>query len=351
MRQRRSFNFHNMNETRRVNLIRIYRNGKKTEEIKLFRLPTPEKFLFIMLPLIAGLILLQTLWYVVRLAKKEGKFDFYLTVNAFTAWVGNLLRTLGCVDKTVFWVWDYYPPGYPDWQIRLARWGYWRVDKLATWFSNTTLFLNEKLVTLRQEIGVLPQNHPHTIVPIGTNPHSLSRPPSAQIIIGHLGVLKRSQGLDLLFDTLPILLKKFPRLKIEIVGAGPDESYFKTRAQLFRNVTFYGFIKQENTVDAIIRQWKMGLATYFPDSGNPAYWTDPSKIKAYISQGVPVITTAITPFSEEVRRYHAGVVVDYFDQSQFVEAVSKILKRPDFFRASAYHLAQLYFSSLSAQKL
>jgi len=253
-----------------------------------------------------------------------------------------MLRKLGYINKTVFWVWDYYPPGYPDWRIRLARWGYWRVDKHATRHSDKTVFLNERLAKLRQDIGVLPREHSYDIVPIGTNPHHSPPNFGKQIIIGHLGVLKRSQGLDLLFDTLPLLLKKFPRLKIEVVGSGPDEVYFKKRAKPFRCVTFYGFLKQENTVDKIVRRWKMGIATYVPDVSSPAYWTDPSKIKAYISQGIPVITTAITPFYAEVKKHKAGIVVDYFDESQFVDAVYKILKKPKLFQTKARRLAKTY---------
>ena len=193
---------------------------------------------------------------------------------------------------------------------------------------------------LRKKIGVIPQKKSYPIMPIGTDP----KPPrtSGKRIIGHLGVLKKSQGLDLLFDSLPALMRKHPDLTIEIVGSGPEHDYFKQRAQGYKNITFYGFVKNQNTVNDIIRNWSMGTATYVPEKSNGAYWTDPSKIKAYISQSVPTIMTKVNSFSREIHLYKAGIVVDYFKPDEFVRAVGTILRNEKFYKNNAFRLAQQY---------
>lgn len=336
-----SFNFHKLNNKSQSNYIRIYRDGKKAKQIKLFKLPTPEALLFITLPLIMILIAIQTIWHLVRLKMHYGRFDLYLTVNAFTAWIGNILRSFRIVSKTIFWVWDYYPPGYPDWRIRIARWGYWQFDRWSSRTSSSVIFLNKRLVELRQNIGVLPKDKSYSIVPIGTNPGRIRK--TKQPIIGHLGVLKQSQGLDLVFDTLDTLTKEIPTLNVEIIGSGPDEAHFKARAKQFRNVRFFGFVSKEDKVDDIIRAWKVGIATYIPDKSSPAYWTDPSKIKAYLGQGVPVITTAIAPFSKEIKRFEAGAVVNYHKPREFIEAVKMLCRNQDKFKDNVYQLAKKYY--------
>lgn len=336
-----SFNFHKLNDTNQSNYIRIYQDGKIQKERKLFELPTPEALLFLTLPLIMFLIALQTIWHILKLKKHYGRFEYYLTVNAFTAWLGNLLRSLQVVTTTIFWVWDYYPPGYPDWRIRLARWGYWQFDRWSTTGASSVIFLNKRLMELRQKIGVLPKRKKYPIVPIGTNPGQIVY--SRRKIIGHLGVLKQSQGLDFLFDAYPEILKKIPDLKVEIVGSGPDEAHFKERAKNFPGlVKFYGFVKEEDRVDTIIRSWRAGIATYVPDKSNPAFWTDPSKMKAYISQGVPVVTTAIAPFSEEINIHQAGRVVTYGQITDLVEAIDSLLKESKAYKARAFDLAKRY---------
>ncbi len=336
-----SFSFHKLSKKGQSNYIHVYRSGKRIEDIKLFKLPTPEALLFLTLPLIVGLIALQTFWYLVKFHRKYGQLDLYFSVNAFTAWIGNLLRAFKIVDKTVFWVWDYYPPGYPDWKVRLARWGYWRFDRWATTASDQVVGLNKRLIQLRKEIGAVRRDVKYPIVPIGTNPGQLVK--ATRPIIGHLGVLKQSQGLDLLFDVLPDLLKKMPELSIEIVGSGPDEAHFKERAKDFSQVKFYGFVKEEDRVDEIIRQWTAGVATYTPDKSNPSSWTDPSKIKLYISQGVPVITTASTPFSAEIGDTEAGIVINYNKPEEFVAAAIQLSKQADHYKSKAYELAKTYY--------
>ncbi len=335
-----SFNFHKLSNKHRSNTIHIYQNGKKIEQIKLYKLPTPESLLFLTLPLIISLITIQTFWHVVRLVRRYGRFDIFLSVNAFTSWIGNILRGLRLVKKTIFWVWDYYPPGYPDWRIRLARWGYWRFDRAASKGSSSVVFLNKRLMELRQEIGVLPKHKSYTIVPIGTNPDKIVK--SREKIIGHLGVLKRNQGLDLLFDTLPTILEREPKLRVEIIGSGPDEAYFKSRAKRIPAVTFYGFIKDEDKVDTLMRRWSAGIATYSPDESSPHYWTDPSKLKAYISQGVPAITTNVSPFSQEIKDAKAGIVIDYKKPSQFINAVLKLCQDSILYKENAHVLAKKY---------
>lgn len=343
-----SFDFHEL-KNYQSNRIKVFRNRKMIKEIKLFKLPTPEFLLFITLPFIAFLIALQTMWYVVKFKRIYGKFNIYLTVNAFTAWVGNILRDLGLVNKTIFWVWDYYPPGYPDWRIKIARFIYWNFDKMSTKSSSSVIFLNERLEALRKEIGVLPKNKKYPTVQIGTNPNRMQFPKIK--IIGHIGVLKKSQGLDLFFDNLKFIIQKIPDVKVEIVGSGPDEQHFKTRAKAFPNVKFYGFIEEENRVEKIIKKWSVGLATYIPDKSNEAYWTDPSKIKLYISQGVPVITTAISGFSDEIRKNEAGIVIDYFNPEDLVSAISIILKNQTKFKNNAYNLSRKYDYRILYKKL
>lgn len=344
-----SFSFHRLNSQNQSNYIRLYQNGKIISQYKLFELPTPEGLLFLTLPLIVVLIGVQTLWHILRFKSWYGKFDYYLTVNAFTAWLGNLLRTFRIVDRTIFWVWDYYPPGYPDWKIRLARAAYWQFDKWSSTQSSATIFLNQRLYSLRQQIGVLADGRTYPVVSIGTNPGKIKL--NEQLIIGHLGVLKQSQGLDFLIDCLPELLKLYPELVIEIVGSGPDEAHFKLRAKTYKCFKFYGFIKDENKVDAIIQNWTIGIATYQPDKSSPAYWTDPSKIKAYLSQAVPVITTPIATMANEIEQSNSGLVVQYNKNDQLISAIKKIYHNQKKYKLAALELAKRYDYHLLYEKL
>lgn len=327
---------------RKTNILTVYHKKKVVERKQLIPLRTPEFLRFPSLPGVALLILFQTWWHTWHVKRKLGIIDYYLTVNAYTAWIGNILRQLELVDKTVFWVWDYYPPGFPDWRIRFLRWVYWKFDKPNIMAADVLAFISDKLIKLRHDFQSLPIDKPFSIIPIGTDP-SPTVPRRKTVIIGFLGMLKESQGLDFLFDALPKIYQQLPKIKIEIIGSGPQEEHFKRRARKWKQVvTFLGYIEKNNEVDTIIRRWSVGLATYVPLPSNESYWTDPSKIKAYLSLGVPVITTSVPYFANEIKRYQAGEVVMYGKTEELISTLQTIMKRRRWYAYNALKLAERY---------
>src|SRR3972149_6825604 len=100
---------------RKTNILAICENGRVVRKKKLIPLRTPEFLRFFSLPAVAALIFLQTFFYCFLYQRQHKNLDYYLSVNAFTTIVGIILRKLGLVKESIFWVWDYYPPGYPDW--------------------------------------------------------------------------------------------------------------------------------------------------------------------------------------------------------------------------------------------
>ena len=328
---------------RKTNILTVYHKRKVVERKQLIPLRTPEFLRFFSLPGVALLILFQTWWHTWRLKRKLEVIDYYFTVNAYTTWIGNILKRRKLVKKTIFWVWDYYPPGFPDWRLKFLRWIYWKFDRPALQGANKIVSISEKLVTLRFQLGALTPNHSYQIIPIGTNPikKTLNK---EKPVMGFMGMLKESQGLNLMFDNLSKLQEKFPHLKIEIVGSGPQETYFRQKAAKFkRMVRFYGYVEKENDVDKIIRRWSAGLATYLPVASNESYWTDPSKIKAYISQGVPVIVTNVPDFVNEIRKYKAGIVIDYHKPIQLFQAIQKLIDNQSFYSHNALNLSRRYY--------
>lgn len=338
-----SFDHLRLKNNRKTNLLTIYQGGKKKKVIKLISFFTPQPLLFPSLPLVALLIITQTFWHTFKLKKKFGKFDIHFTVNAFPAWLGNLLRQFKLVKKTIYWVWDYYPPGYPDWRIRLARRIYWQFDKSALIKTDQLTFPSLRLLQLRKKLGFLPRYGRYLLSPIGTSVKRKKRKVKKKLIIGHLGMLKWEQGLDLLFDNLETLKKQFPCLRIEIIGSGPEENRFRAKTKKFgKIVKFYGFVKSDEKVNQVIQRWTIGWATYVPEKSNQSYWGDPSKIKTYLSQSVPVILTNVPFFAKEIIKEKAGVIINYHRPEELTTAIAEIIKNQKKYSQNAFKLAKRY---------
>lgn len=345
-----SFDFHKLQKKEGLNKLRIYKDGKQIYEYSLFQLPIPQSLVFWLLPLRSFLILVQMISFCLWLRIKHGKtIDLYFTPNAFTAWIGNILKIFGVVNKTVFWVWDYYPPYHPDLIIRTMRRIYWYFDKVST-KSSRTIFLNKRLQELRKAAGLMDPKTNYPIVPIGTNPSFSAKPGNKkEVKLGFIGVLKKSQGLDLLLENAGLLIKSLPGLSIDVIGSGPDESYFKELAAKCKlKIKFHGLISEDTKegqqqMAAILSRCTIGIAPYVPEESNVSYYGDPSKVKKYLSLGLPVVTTNVFEFSPILEESGAGVIFDYANPQSFIDAIIKISKNLGSYEKNAQKLSKRYY--------
>lgn len=338
-----SIGFYNLKNKKNYNSLSIYRRGKLQKEYLLLQIPIVQEFAFLLLPIRSIITFVEIFIYSVWLKIKFKKIDIYFTVNAFTAWIGNFMKGFSIVNKTIFWVWDYYPPIHENKIIMLMRYIYWQFDKISS-YSDRVAFVNRRLLDLRKDIGIYQKNAKHPIVPIGTDKFPYVHRKNIQALtFGFIGVLKKSQGLGIVFENAEALSKEFTNIRYEIVGSGPDEKYFKAQAKKSHiQSTFYGYLEGESFND-VLRKCRIGIATYISDTSSVSHYGDPGKIKRYLSLGIPVIATDVLEFSKEVKRSKAGVIIDYNNTNAFIDAVKSIIARYPEYSKNAYVLSQKYY--------
>lgn len=337
-----SIGFYNLKNKKKYNNLVIYHNKEIQGQHLLFQLPVTPRSIFFLLPLRSIIAIFQIILYGFWLKNKYGKIDIYFTVNAFTAWIGMLLKKIGIVRKTVFWVWDYYPPVHKDKIIMLMRNIYWLFDRLSS--SDRVVFVNKLLIDLRKDLGVLPKEGNYPIVSIGTDKFTnLPKKDKKQPIFGFIGVLKKSQGFGIVFDNAREILKEFSNAKYEIIGSGPDEETYKNIAKKSLIPTrFYGYLDGE-TFNKVLSKCTIGIATYVPDPSNVSHFGDPGKIKRYLSLGIPVIATDVFEFSEEISKSKAGIIIKHNKVVDFIKALREIMADYGNYSKNALKLSSKFY--------
>lgn len=339
-----SLGFYYLGTKQKSNLLTIYRRGKVERRYSLYQIPIPPKLVFFFLPLKSIINLLHLLFWGWRLRERYGPIDIFFSVNAYTAWVGNILKRLGFVKKTIFWVWDYYPPIHQSKIVTLMRAIYWQFDKWAI-DSDRVVFVNQKLLNLRKAMGLIPQEATYPVVSIGTDRFrvDLAKKDTRTVVFGFIGVLKKSQGFGIVFDHAKEILREFPSARYEIIGSGPDEDYYRQKAKYSMiPTTFHGYIEGD-TFNEILSRCTIGIATYVPDQSNVSHYGDPGKIKRYLSLGIPVIATDVFELSAEVRQARVGVIIDSHDDYAFIKAVRTIMRAYPTYAQNALNLAQKFY--------
>lgn len=339
-----SIGHHSLGKNKKTNTLTIYKNKRIVHNINLRHLFIPSNLVFLLLPIRSVLNIVQILSQVYKIKTKVGKkIDVYFSVNGFAAWVGLILRSLRLVDKTIYWVCDYYPIIHKDKVIQTMRWLYAQFEKYTT-SSDRLAFHNIRLVNVWQKRGLIGKSDKYPLIPLGTDYLKVNRKSSAGIVrLGFLGVVKKSQGLDFLFDSADYLTKSLKNIEVSVIGSGPDEDYFKKRAkETGLKVKFHGYIG-EKQIDLVLSRCTLGVALYVPDPSNVSYFGDPTKIKRYISLGMPTIATGIHEFSKELENSGAGINVKYGDCKSLVDAIKKIMANYKKYQSNALKLRKKYY--------
>ncbi|OQX86771.1 MAG: hypothetical protein B6D55_05265 [Candidatus Omnitrophica bacterium 4484_70.2] len=334
-----SFIFH---PVERESKAQIYHHGKLNKQIKLPTILVPEKYVYYFAPIlsfIAALELIAINIYVI--CRFRIKPQLFLAPNAFLVVIGIILRALKMVKRVTFWVWDYYPVPKTGFYRKIFYKAYWVLDRWCTYKADFIWYLNKRLKEVRENLGVTDDGQKEYIVPLGMKPFVGHRWRSVgKNTLGFIGVLKKNQGLELLLNSLPELVSIIPDIKIEIIGSGPDEKYFRKMAERSsegNRVTFYGFIdfvEEEERAGRIVVSWMAAVALYIPVKENLSAYADPSKVKFYLSCGVPVIITRVPLIAEEIHRRGAGIAIGYNTQ-ELVSAVRGIFVEKDKYREKA----------------
>ena len=145
------------------------------------------------------------------------------------------------------------------------------------------------------------------LVPFGFNQELIKKSAPKKLKLGFIGVLRKMQGLDLVFE---FLSKSKSDISIDSVGQGQHLDYYKRivkNMKLTKKVKFYGHVED---ISPIAANWDIGVALYENTEDNYSIYCEPTKIKNYLSLGLPVITTKAIYLHKEITKFHAGEVVE-----------------------------------------
>ena len=294
-----------------------YKNGKKKREIG-------KKISKAFLPLT---YLLQTIYSVYFSFKLSRKYDVVVACENLSFLAALVLKVIGVVKTVVYYSIDYSESRFSN---RFLNNIYHLVDKVACKYSDEIWVVAKEQEAARRKNGVKVPGSKYRVVPIAFTSKDISVLPVNRI--GHwdvafCGTLRESAGIRLIIESMPILLKKHPKMKFHIVGGGElllEMEALAKKLDLGKSVVFYGRLEKHSDVVGVLRKCSVGLAPYKRVPGSISLVSDPGKIKLYLACGLPVITTDIATSSELLEKKNAGLVTKY-SVASFVKVLGGVL--------------------------
>jgi UDP-glucuronate decarboxylase len=293
-----------------------YENGKLKKSIPLITLP---RTLAKSNPYITNIGYVFSIVYAAFTLRK--KFDIFIGEGHIYSLAGVLLRFLGFWKKIIYSSGDYFV-NVASFQIIdkfLAK----NVD--AIWSASRPMVRERK-----KRVKDASEKCLQTVMPLGINVRERAVKNKAHKgnNVLFIGNVQKQQGVDLLVDAMSIISKSKPKLAINVhvVGKGVYLEQLKEKvrgAGLQKRFKFFGFVESDAKLDKIMRECFVGTALYDPKSAHLTKLSDPGKIKDYLAAGIPVITTNVSPISQELEDTKAGTLVPYKEQ-RVAEAILKM---------------------------
>lgn len=275
-------------------------------------------------------------------------FDLCIAMENLSFNILYPLRFIRRIKRLVYYSIDFVPQRFPNVILNKI---YHSLDKSGFKYSDNAWVMTKEQFNKRSYLGINAlSSSPVTIVPIGYDTKKIKINPTPKIDfynIVYAGALRESAGPELAIKTMPLLIKKYPKIKLTIIGSGKDSDKLQKlikNLKLGHFVDFKGYIANFYNLTDILSKASIGLAPYKPIRESFSYFSDPSKLKLYMCCGLPVITTDMTTMSKQISKTLSGLIINYSEEA-LADAISYLLdnkKRYQSYKNAAIKLSKQF---------
>ena len=305
------------------------------------------------------LIYLKELFYTVKwVVGSKLVWDYYIGMDGLCTLSGELLKFIKKVEKTVYWVIDFVPGNRFDSELKNRIYKFINVSGYKN--SDEVWDLSPRMAEARENLWGIPKSiyKVQKVVPYGVwrdRIKKYSYTECERTTLVYMGILIPKQGVQLVIQALPQLIKNIPGLKFKIIGGGEYRIELKNLASSLgvgEYCDFKGKIEEVEVLEAEIAKSCVAIAPYIKSLDTWTYYADPGKIKKYLACGVPPVLTDLPWMSKQIRDSNAGIVIEE-NIENIVDAVTKLMQPEinDIYRKNAVEFSASFdynviFSSL-----
>lgn len=298
---------------------RYYEKGKLVEQVSM---PNLNLFSFI-------LYLKDFLLTIIWILKLHSRWDIAICLDNLNTLDALLLKRISVIKKVIYYTIDFVPQRFNN---KYFNNFYHYIDKLCLSRSDMTWNISPRIADGRQTVRSLQKSiyTKQITVPVGV---WLDRIPKNTFekrqkdTIVYAGGLLPHQGIQLVIQALPYVIKRIPSVTFKVIGIGSYEEDLKrmvTNLNIEKHVEFLGYFEKHEDVEKILCTCDIAVAMYSKKLDKWSYYADPSKIKTYLACGLPIITTSLTYLAAILEKQNCAIVVNY-DKKDLAKAIITLL--------------------------
>jgi glycosyltransferase involved in cell wall biosynthesis len=295
-------------------------------------------------------IYLKEFYYTVRwVLHSKITWDIYVGLDGLCVLFGNLLRKISKVKRTIFWAIDFVPKN--RFKLGVKNRIYQFINRSSDLEADEIWDLSPRMLKGREKyLGIKKSDYKkHKLVQYGLWVDRIK--PVAykncdKYTLMFIGNLSQYQGLQLIVQTLPKLIKKYPKIRLRVLGDGEYSPAIKKLAKnlnVYKYCDFLGRIDDTLVMESLTGRAAIGLAPYMHALDYISRYTDLGKIKTYLACGIPVLTTDIPWNAREIEKYKCGLIITESEED-IIEKISFLIdsKNNTLYRSNALKYAKSF---------
>ena len=154
-----------------------------------------------------------------------------------------------------------------------------------------------------------------------------------------MGHLLPKQGVQLVIQAIPEIIKKIPNFRFKIIGDGQYRDVLVNLADdldVANYCDFKGKIEDIRELEIEVAKSCLSIAPYIKKLDTWTYYSDPGKVKTYLACGVPLLLTGIPWNAKEIEENKCGIIISE-DIEDIAEKVVLLMEKKNNleFRANA----------------
>ncbi|MCX6808589.1 MAG: glycosyltransferase [Candidatus Berkelbacteria bacterium] len=263
-----------------------------------------------------------------KFSASEKEENIFIGVDPINGFAGSLLKILGKTDKFIYLTADYIEKRFNNWFLNAC---YHLADRICLLFSDEVWSVSSRIMNKRKRQGV--PDRKNKLIVNSPDFHSIKRKDyngNQNLVV--ISPLSKALNLSPIINSLKPLFSKYLKLKLEIIGSGEEEENFKQMVhdqELEEEIHFLGWKQHDEILDIMCSSF-LGFALYTGAASWNVYG-DSMKAREYVACGLPVIINEIPSTAEEVKSYHAGLVLSSISETKITNFVEKCLTDKEYY--------------------
>ncbi|HOD01604.1 MAG TPA: glycosyltransferase [bacterium] len=262
------------------------------------------------------LIYIKEFFFTINSVFKTGiKFDFCVCVDGMCTFLGIFLRSLKKVKKVNYWAMDFVPEN--RFGSGIKNFFYHKINTFGYKNADEMWDLSPRMADAREEfLGIKKEDYRrHRVVPYGMWLDRIKRysyeecEKNTLVFMGHL---LEKQGVQLVLEAIPEIIRKIPDFKFKVIGTGNYKDKLEERVKelkLENYVVFLGKIEKNEDLEKEIAKSCVAIAPYIPKLDTWTKYADPGKVKTYLGCGVPLLLTDVPWNAKEIEENGCGKII------------------------------------------